>query len=480
MSNPHTAENIVPASLTIPRCGNWLPEDTAILSKWLSELIKHVDANPKHFLPVIQEFQALIEGDATIFMLFHQMFNQIPRKAPYFHDPTGAPQVRDYKHMLALFNHILTMAPAYNNSGLVGFPINAILDWPMGTPAGVNAFLNPDVNAQFKKMLTVWSDFLTSNQSTYVLNTAGDGWFGPAALSAMQVANQGSSFVSTFQCEPTDPFWGFKSWDSFFTREFKANARPIAFPDDDAVIVNACESSPYRITHKVSKHAKFWIKAQPYSLLHMLANDELAHQFVGGSIYQAFLSAMSYHRWHSPVSGTIVKAYVVPGTYYAEAQVEGFAFSEIDSKSHSHRKATTRTAAAAPPGPDPSGPNDSQGYITAIATRAIIFIEADNPEIGLMCVMPVGMAEVSTCDITVEVGQKIKKGDQLGMFHFGGSTHCLFFRPGVNLVWDMHGQEHNIGLNSSNIRANERIATVITKGGDGPALLPPMIPTREE
>jgi phosphatidylserine decarboxylase len=62
-----------------------------------------------------------------------------------------------------------------------------------------------------------------------------------------------------------------------------------------------------------------------------------------------------------------------------------------------------------------------------------------------MCIMPVGMAEVSTCDIAVCVGQKVKKCEQIGMFHFGGPTHCLFFRPGVNLVWDMHEQEDKIG-----------------------------------
>jgi len=66
----------------------------------------------------------------------------------------------------------------------------------------------------------------------------------------------------------------------------------------------------------------------------------------------------------------------------------------------------------------------------------LMFIEADNPAIGLMCVLPVGMAEVSTCEITVYEGQHVKKGDQLGMFHFGGSTHCLMFRPGVRLDFD--------------------------------------------
>jgi phosphatidylserine decarboxylase len=165
--------------------------------------------------------------------------------------------------------------------------------------------------------------------------------------------------------------------------------------------------------------------------MHMLANDEFTDKFVGGTIYQAFLSALSYHRWHSPVSGKIVKAYVKDGTYYSEALSEGF---------------------------DPSGPNESQGYITEVATRAMIFIEADNPAIGLMCFMAVGMAEVSTCDITVKAGQHVTKGEELGMFHFGGSTHCLIFRPEVKLDFDLHGQKP--GLNSSNIEINSRIATV--------------------
>ena len=163
----------------------------------------------------------------------------------------------------------------------------------------------------------------------------------------------------------------------------------------------------------------------------MLNNDPWVEQFVGGTIYQAFLSAKSYHRWHCPVNGTIAKISVVDGTYYSETLAEGF---------------------------DPAGPNESQGYITEVATRALIFIQADNPAIGLMCVMPVGMAEVSSCDVTVEVGQQVKKGDQLGTFHFGGSTHCLIFGPQVRLAFDLHGQTP--GLNSSNIPLNSEIARV--------------------
>jgi len=75
-----------------------------------------------------------------------------------------------------------------------------------------------------------------------------------------------------------------------------------------------------------------------------------------------------------------------------------------------------------------------------------------------MAFMGIGMAEVSTCDVTVYDGQRVGKGDELGMFHFGGSTHCLIFRPGVDLDFDLHGQAP--GLHSANIRVNARIATV--------------------
>ena len=114
----------------------------------------------------------------------------------------------------------------------------------------------------------------------------------------------------------------------------------------------------------------------------MLNHDEYVDMFIGGTIYQAFLSATNYHRWHSPISGTIKKAYVVPRTYYSEAQSEGF---------------------------DEAGPNNSQGYIAHVATRAIIFIESDDPVIGLMCFVAVGMSEVSSCKITILEGQYVNQ-----------------------------------------------------------------------
>lgn len=417
----------IPSNRAIPfRVGKWLPSDQRVMDRWRDNLIKEVDANPQPLLPVVQDFKNLIEGDAEIYMLFHQMFEELPRKAQFRTTPTGTPQVRDYEHMLALINNILTTAPAFDQTGLVGFPINAILDWPMGTSGGFTAFLNDKVNAQLKQLLNAWAGFLSSPNSCYVLNTdPTSGWFGRDALAAMP------GFVNEFVCSPGQPYYGFTSWDDFFTRQFRSGQRPVASPGDNSVIVNACESAPFRIAQHVKRYDRFWIKGQPYSLRHMFADDAIAGPFEGGTVYQAFLSALSYHRWHSPVSGTIVLTYIVEGSYYSETPAEGF---------------------------DPAAPNDSQAYLAEVATRAVILIQADDPRIGLMGFMPVGMAEVSTCDITVAVGQHVNKGDQLGMFHFGGSTHCLLFRPGVRLQFDLHGQKP--GLESSNIEINAAIARV--------------------
>lgn len=394
--------------------------------EWVNGIVKHVDNNPQDLHPVIQEFKEMIENNTRVYLLFNSMFDELPNKKPYSNDPTGQAQIRDYEHMLQLLNHLMTQAPQWSDNsekvGMVGLPINAILDWPMGTPSGWAAFLDPDVNAMFKKVLNAWGEYLSSEKSAEdVLGDDAKSWLAGDGIKELEktasVGEPTKKFEELFQCDPSKPHHGFKSWDEFFTRLFREEARPVASPDDDNVVANACESLPYNVAHDVKLRDKFWIKGQPYSVVDMLAHDELSEQFAGGTVYQAFLSALSYHRWHAPVSGKVVKAYKVDGTYYSEPLFEGLGDPQ---------NAQNGTI-------DEGGETTGQGYITAVATRAVIFFEADNPAIGLMAFLGVGMAEVSTCDITVKEGQHVKKGDQIGMFHFGGSTHCLLFRKGVNM-----------------------------------------------
>lgn len=410
-----------------PYCvGEWRDSDQQAFSAWIENL-RDATSPATALHPCVQALQDDVLRDATLFALANQMFEQIPHTNAYDCDPTGQPQVRSFEHLLRMINVVLTTPPAFNQSGLTGLPINAMIDWAMATTSGYAFFLHAGVNQHLKRILQQWGRFLASGAS---LPALGDdphrGWFGRNALARMP------GFDDEYVCSPSLPYRGFHSWDDFFTRQFRQGRRPLAAPDDDAVIVNACESAPFRLARGVRLIDRFWIKAQPYSLQHMLGGDALAARFDGGTVYQAFLSSFSYHRWHSPVAGRIVKAYVVDGTYYAQNQHVGC---------------------------DPSAPRRSQAYITQLATRALIFIQADHPGIGLMCFIAVGMAEVSTCDITVRKGARVGKGEQLGMFHFGGSTHCLVFGPAAELAFELGGQTP--GLESSAIKINECIARVV-------------------
>ncbi|QEH32723.1 phosphatidylserine decarboxylase [Aquisphaera giovannonii] len=378
------------------RHGRWLPHQDA-LEDWLEGSCGRASekaADPATRLqPVVQELKDLIDRDPIVRMYFTQMIEQVPHAKPY-----RKRHIEDVDQLLWLIDEVIGRAPEYNETGLVGVPLNAILDWCMGTPAGFAAFRHEPVNAMFRKILKAWCDFLCSRDSLHVLNDTPRGWKCESARK--------STRIDEFQIDPGDPHWGFSSWNDYFTRKFEPGMRPIAAPDDDRVIVNACESTPYALKTNVRRYDRFWIKGQPYSLNDMLAGDGSVDEFVGGTVYQAFLDAHNYHRWHSPVSGTVRKAFVVEGTYYSEAESEG---------------------------EDPDGPVLSQGYLAHVATRAILLIEADAPSLGLVCLMPIGMVEVSSCVFhpSVKPGARLRKGDEVGYFQFGGSTYCLIFRPGA-------------------------------------------------
>lgn len=390
----------------VKRAGGWLPASRKKQAEWINRLLS--DANAKNSVAdsmegiglkhkSVKQLKALLDSDPGLYMLAVQMVEEGYEYDPM--DPTGAPQVQDVDTLLILIDQILDTAPEYvqpdeEGRGLIGFPINAVLDWCMGTYAGQVFFLNEKVNAAFKEILGEWCDFLSKEGSRYVLNDSSTGWFCEAAKQEIN--------IEEYEFDPNAEYYGFKSWNDFFYRKFKKGMRPIAEPDNPAVFVNACESAPYRISSNVKEDTKFWIKGQPYSLRYMLAQDKYTDCFIGGTVYQAFLSATHYHRWNSPVDGKIVEVRNIDGSYYAE--VNSYPF-------------------------DDAGPNNSQAYITHVAARAIIMIQTE--QFGMVGMMPVGMSEVSSCVVTIKEGQTVKKGDELGYFQFGGSTHCLFFEPGV-------------------------------------------------
>ncbi|MEX3958645.1 phosphatidylserine decarboxylase family protein [Trinickia sp. EG282A] len=376
------------------RLGGWLPQAEDQVSAFREDLARRARdrARDAPRAEVVRDLATLIQNDAVLRMNLVRAID----------DAIAAgyrPGYSTIDELIAIIDYLMTYAPPFSDSSLVHCPLNAVLEWPMCMPSGYAFFRDPALNLQLKRVLNAWCGFLCGPHSRMHLHERPpDGWFSREATEKVG--------IDQFVCSPDQPHWGFASWNAFFTRQFKSGARPVASPDDEKLIVSACEASPYAISGGANIHDRFWIKSQPYSLQEMFtpSQRELAQRFAGGSVYQAFLSAYNYHRWHAPVSGTITKAYLVDGSYYSALEAEG---------------------------PDPNGLNDSQGYTTSIATRAVIVIDCDVPEIGEVGCVFIGMAEVSSCIIDVMPGQHVRKGDELGFFQYGGSTYCLVFKADV-------------------------------------------------
>ncbi|XEV07468.1 hypothetical protein FSHL1_012755 [Fusarium sambucinum] len=430
--------------------GKFAPSQRPRIQRWLAAKLD--EANQRNDLPLdpsLITFQQLVNSNPTWRALSNDMFTQSSKH----YDPIGVPAIQSFDEFLNVVNIFIKSSPPFyiketpeTAMDMIGLPINTVLDWPMGTMAGYDFWLIPAINASFRNVLDTWGSFLGSPASKATLNH----WLSPESLvmieDAANCGKKGPAFHEIFVCDPTAPYFGYASWDDFFTRKFRNGIRPVECPDDASptlncpdptlVIVNACESAPFKLAGNVQLQDTFWLKSQPYSLDRMMNSNPLATQFIGGTVYQAFLSSKSYHRWHAPVSGSVVGIKKVPGTYFSENYFEGIAGA-----------GNWRSA-------DPAAPNNSQPYLSAVATRAIIWIQAKNPTIGLMAIVLVGMAEVSGCEFTVSVGDVVTKGQDIGMFHFGGSTHCLVFRKGVKLEfcnappWNM-ATEYNNRVNSA-------------------------------
>ncbi|KAF9224694.1 phosphatidylserine decarboxylase proenzyme-like protein [Gyrodon lividus] len=404
----------MPCTITfVGTIARWLPEDPSVIRAYhhnhISRLIERGictaegGVDERQLSLVILEFKKLIEENAEIYRDFNEMFAQVPPNPNPDQD-----SITNYVQLLAVLDMTIALAPTYSfTSPLVsGVPMYGVLAPFCNTEAGYRAFTNSKVNSMFHKIFDEWTRFLVSPASRNVLVITEGGWFSPDALK-VQDERLGMNFAEAWVCRPDQPHMGFTSWDDFFVRRFREKVRPTIEPDNPEFINAACEAITYRVVSDVQATDQFWLKEMPYSLDHILNYDPLASQLVGGTVFQAMLSSLDYHRWHSPVDGRVVAAHVIPGTYYA---------ARLDDN------------------PDPDVVSRSQAFVTAISTRALIFIESDNPNIGLMCFVGVGLGEISTTKVEVKQGDVIKKGDEIGSFHFGGSTHLLIFRPETKLT----------------------------------------------
>ncbi|KAG8683670.1 hypothetical protein FRC09_015931, partial [Ceratobasidium sp. 395] len=397
----------------LDRYNGWLPSNHIVYNAFVEQLWdRAIKVSPELSIPAghaesVQKFGEAIEGNPVMLDLFNKTLAQATQPKDR--------RIDNLEGFLRLLDHIVSGPPKFQVvegvvSEPIGVPMYLVFDILSNTAAAHHLFCMPDFNKALKNLLNSWGEYLKDPKanSKSSLNEKPGGWFSPAAIAMLEVGR--GTFNQTYYVpDPNAPDRGYKSWDDFFTRKILADARPLELLpgyDKDKIIFNGCESTVERWRSGVKAHDRFWLKGMPYSLYDMLHPKQHAYidKFVGGTAFQAFLSPQDYHRWHSPITGEVISAEIVEGTYYAVLPDKGV---YDDEEEIDPRGALIR----------------SQPWLTANATRAVFVIKPKNPWMDYVCFIGVGMAEVSSCDITAHAGDNVDAGQELGMFHFGGSSY---------------------------------------------------------
>jgi len=200
-----------------------------------------------------------------------------------------------------------------------------------------------------------------------------------------------------------------KTFNQFFARYLKnPDQRPIASPGNTSIITSPADSVPQGMwaidqSSKIAVDDGLKIKlAKFYSIQELLGNDSAYKDaFAGGILTHTFLNVFDYHRYHFAVGGTV---------------------KEVKSIS---KNVALEVAWSAKKGK--YVPIDSTGW-QFTQTRGYVIVDTD--KYGLVALMPMGMAMVSSVNFekNVKVGSVHKKGDMLGNFLFGGSDFLMLFQ----------------------------------------------------
>ncbi|NIU56345.1 MAG: phosphatidylserine decarboxylase [Phycisphaerae bacterium] len=376
---------------------------------WQREILKEAISQPGPLQPSVQALSDYLNcdtGNSIARMYATKMLEE--SKLEWF-------VFDNIEQWLRCINYVIQRAPEYDPdpNKQFFFPMSTLFVFFMYTPSGSVLFRLEEFNQCLAAVLQAWCDYLNSSESRLVLNPtqqipAQEGWLSPASQKQFCL-EQCINYEN--RDNPEMPYWGFLSYNDFFHREINLEAfRPLAGPGDDKVIVSANDGTVYRIARDVEACAEFWAKGQNYSLIDMLDNSPYTQSFIHGDVLQSFLDGSDYHRWHAPISGQVLEARIIPGLTFSELLSEGF---------------------------DLSAGTKSQGYEAMVNTRALIIIE--NPAIGKVAVLPIGITEISSITIMVQEGQQVQKGAELGYFSYGGSSLALVFQ--ANIIQEFTAKE---------------------------------------
>ncbi|HVT73576.1 MAG TPA: archaetidylserine decarboxylase [Lacunisphaera sp.] len=187
-----------------------------------------------------------------------------------------------------------------------------------------------------------------------------------------------------------NPF-SFKTFNEFFYRALKPGARPIVATEHAAVLP---ADGRHLAIPAIDAAAGFYAKGQRFDLNSFLGDEALAHEFAGGAMVISRLCPVDYHRFHFPVAGTPGEARLVNGWLYSVS---------------------------------PIALRRKLGYLWE-NKRMITTI--DSPRFGKVLMVEIGATMVGSIVQTYVPGRAVAKGEEKGLFKFGGSCVVTLFRPG--------------------------------------------------
>ncbi len=394
---------------------NWLPKHGSLSMQMYYDEILNAELIEWH--PSVKALGVFIENNTVVKYLVQNACDEnlnIIESHLKSADGVTIPRIKDMYTLLNAFNTILKRAPAFINDELVGLPFSAFVVGIDPTLSGSELFRLPMFNEKMATILKEWNKFLATKASNVGFRIEGKQWLSVAAKKQYD-------FPIWEKDSETLPYW--KSWNSFFTRKFKdsSKSRPIDSPNDNAVVNSANDGSLFRWRGNVNKKDVFWLKDMKYSLSDILSssvkeeqdtitNYNLVDMFTGGSIFQTYLNPYNFHRWWVPVNGEVLfTPFPIPGCFFNKLVLPDFGGA---------------TTASLP-------------YLAQVNARGLIVIKTE--EYGHVCCIPLGMSEVSTVQFSDKMiqGATVKKGDEMGMFNYGGSSFVLIFEkiPGKKLTF---------------------------------------------
>lgn len=178
----------------------------------------------------------------------------------------------------------------------------------------------------------------------------------------------------------------FKSFNDFFIRELKDDARTVDARTN--IVVSPADGKI--LAYADISNSDFIIKGKRFDLSSFLDNPDLAQKYYVGSLLIIRLAPVDYHRFHFPVSGLLSQTKMIEGDYYS---VNPFALRK-------------------------------KAEILCLNKREYTIIS--NPTFGDIVMAEVGATMVGSIEQTFK-GDYVKKGEEKGYFKFGGSTVVLIF-----------------------------------------------------